>query len=56
MPIKDAQVFFNRANQADLIEVLLNNPFDVDEFKNTVEDELAEKYLLWSWKERTALS
>ena len=54
MPIKDAQVFFNRANQADLIEVLLNNPFDVDEFKNTVEDELAERYLLWSWKERTA--
>ena len=54
MPIKDAQVFFNRANQADLIEVLLNNPFDVDEFKNNVEDELAERYLLWSWKERTA--
>ena len=54
MPIKDAEVFFNRVNQADLIEVLLNNPFDVDEFKNNVEDELAEKYLLWSWKERTA--
>ena len=54
MPIKDAQVFFNRANQADLIEVLLNNPFDVDKFKNNVEDELAERYLLWSWKERTA--
>ena len=46
--------FFNRVNQADLIEVLLNNPFDVDEFKNNVEDELAERYLLWSWKERTA--
>ena len=54
MPIKDAQVFFNRANQADLIEVLLNNPFDVDKFKNNVEDELAERYSLWSWKERTA--
>ena len=54
MPIKDAQVFFNRVNQADLIEVLLNNPFDVDEFKNNLEDELAERYLLWSWKERTA--
>ena len=54
MPIKDAKVFFNRANKADLIEVLLNNPFDVDEFKNNVEDELAERYLLWSWKERTA--
>ena len=54
MPIKDAQVFFNRANKADLIEVILENPFDVDEFKNNVEDELAEKYLLWSWKERTA--
>ena len=55
MPIKDAQVFFNRANQADLIEVLLNNPFDVDKFKNNVENELAERYLLWSWKERTAV-
>ena len=54
MPIKDAKVFFNRANKADLIEVLLNNPFEVDEFKNNVEDELAERYLLWSWKERTA--
>ncbi len=54
MPIKDAQVFFNRVNQADFIEVLLNNPFDVDEFKNNVEDELAQRYFLWSWKERTA--
>ena len=54
MPIKDAQVFFNRVNQADLIEVLLHHPFDVDEFKNNVEDELAERYFLWSWKERTA--
>ena len=54
MPIKDAQVFFNRVNQADLIEVLLKNPFDVDQFKNNLEDELAERYLLWSWKERTA--
>ena len=54
MPIKDAKVFFNRANKADLIEVLLNNPFEVDEFKDNIEDELAERYLLWSWKERTA--
>ena len=54
MPIKDAQVFFDRANKADLIEVFLENPFDVDEFKNDIADELAEKYFLWSWKERTA--
>ena len=54
MPIKDAQTFFNRVNKADLIEVLLENPFEVDEFKKTVADELAQKYFLWSWKERTA--
>ena len=54
MPLKDAQAFFNRVNKADLIEVLLENPFEVDEFKKTVADELAEKYFLWSWKERTA--
>ena len=54
MPIKDAQVFFDKDNKADLIEVFLENPFDVDEFKNNVADELAEKYFLWSWKERTA--
>ena len=54
MPIEDAQTFFNRANKADLIAVLLENPFKVDEFKNNIADELAEKYFLWSWKERTA--
>ena len=54
MPIKDAQVFFNRANKADLIEVILENPFDVDEFKKNIADELGERYFLWSWKERTA--
>ena len=54
MPIKDAQTFFNRVNKADLIEVLLENPFEVDEFKKTIPDELVERYFLWSWKERTA--
>ena len=54
MPIKDAQAFFDKVNKADLIEVLLENPFEVDEFKKTVADELAEKYFLWSWKDRTA--
>ena len=54
MPIKDAQVFFNRADKADLIEVILENPFDVDEFKKNIADELGGRYFLWSWKERTA--
>ena len=54
MPIKDAQVFFNRADKADLIEVILENPFDVDEFKKNIADEIGERYFLWSWKERTA--
>ena len=54
MPIKDAQVFFNRANKVDLIEVILENPFDVDEFKKNIAGELGERYFLWSWKERTA--
>ena len=54
MPIKDAQDFFNRVNKADSIEVLLENPFEVDKFKKTVADELEERYFLWSWKERTA--
>ena len=54
MPIKDAQVFFNRADKADLIEVILENPFDVDEFKKNIADEIGERYFLWSWKERPA--
>ena len=54
MPIKDAQIFFNRANTADLIEVLLENPFDVEKFKKNIGDDLAERYFLWSWKERSA--
>ncbi len=54
MPIKDAQVFFNKDNKADSIEVILENPFDVDEFKKNIIDELGERYFLWSWEERTA--
>ena len=54
MPIRNAQTFFNKENKADLIEVFLENPFEVDKFKNNFPEELLDKYSLWSWEDRTA--
>ena len=54
MPIRTAQEFFNKENKADMIEVLINNPFSVERFKESISEINKDNYIIWSWKDRTA--
>tara|TARA_X000001036_G_scaffold287711_1_gene267319 strand:- start:589 stop:1860 length:1272 start_codon:yes stop_codon:yes gene_type:complete len=54
MPIRTAQEFFNKENKADMIEVLINNPFSVERFKESIREISQDNYIIWSWKDRTA--
>ncbi len=54
MPIKFAQEFFNKEGKADMIEVLINNPFSVERFKESIIEISKNDYIFWSWKDRTA--
>ena len=55
MPIGIAQEFFNKEKKADMIEVLINNPFSVESFKQSISEINKDNYIIWSWKDRTAV-
>ncbi len=54
MPLSSAQEFFNKEKKADMIEVLIDNPFSVDHFKESISEINKNNYIIWSWKDRTA--
>ena len=54
MPMKSAQEFFNKENKADMIEVLIDDPFSVESFKDNLSEIDMKNYVIWSWKDRTA--
>ena len=54
MPIGTAQEFFNKEKKADMIEVLINNPFSVELFQESISELNKDNYIIWSWKDRTA--
>ncbi len=54
MPISAAQDFFNKEKKADMIEVLINNPFSVESFEKSINEINKNNYIIWSWKDRTA--
>ena len=38
-----------------MIEVLINNPFSVERFKQSISEINKDNYIIWSWKDRTAV-
>ena len=51
MPIFDAQMFFNKENQIDKINVLVKDPNKVNEIQENLENSLGNDYEIWTWKD-----
>ena len=51
MPLLDAQEFFNKENQIDKINVLIENPLKTEETKLNLKNLLGSDYEIWTWKD-----
>ncbi|MFL2812900.1 MAG: lipoprotein-releasing ABC transporter permease subunit [Paracoccaceae bacterium] len=51
MPLFDAQIFFNKENQIDKINVLVKDPNKVNEIQENLENSLGTDYDIWTWKD-----
>ena len=51
MPLLDAQMFFNKENQIDKINVLIKDPNKVNEIQESLENSLSNDYEIWTWKD-----
>ena len=51
MPLLDAQEFFNKENQIDKINVLIENPLKMEETKLNLKNLLGSDYEIWTWKD-----
>ena len=51
MPLLDAQEFFNKENQIDKINVLIENPSKTEETKLNLKNLLGSDYEIWTWKD-----
>ena len=53
MPFDQAQVYFNREDAADEIEVMVVNPEAIDSFTPALLGASGQHGLLWSWRDRS---
>ena len=51
MPLFDAQMFFNKENQIDKINVLVKDPNKVNEIQENLANSLGNDYDIWTWKD-----
>ena len=51
MPFAEAQGYFNREGRADEIEVMVENPDDVDSYAAPLLQAAGERALLWTWRD-----
>ena len=51
LPLEEAQVFFGREGAADEIEVLVDNPSEVDDMRAPLQEALGPSAILWTWKD-----
>ena len=47
----DAQMFFNKDNQIDKINVLVKDPNKVNEIQENLANSLGNDYDIWTWKD-----
>jgi len=52
MPLTEAQLFFNQENQAQTIEIFLDDPDSVDAMKPLVEEAAQQPIFLSDWRQR----
>ena len=51
MPLFEAQMFFNKENQIDKINVLVKDPNKVNEIQENLANSLGNDYDIWTWKD-----
>jgi len=52
MPFAEAQVFFNREGVADEVEVMVEEPEEIERYAAALTAAGGERALLWTWKDR----
>jgi lipoprotein-releasing system permease protein len=52
LPLKEAQAFFNKENEASVVEVFVDNPEAMDAFRVLVEMSIARPLIVTDWRER----
>ena len=52
MPLTEAQLYFNMENQAQTIEIFVDNPDDVDALKPAIEEAAQRPVYLADWRQR----
>jgi len=51
MPFVEAQSFFNKEGRADEIEVMVENPDDIESYGNAILAAAGPAAMLWTWKD-----
>lgn len=51
MPFSEAQIYFNREGVADELEIMVEDPEDVDRFAQALIEAGGERTLLWTWRD-----
>jgi len=51
LPLNEAQFYFDREGTVDEIEVLVENPDRIDDYRAAITDAIGPTKLLWSWKD-----
>ena len=54
MPFKIAQEYFDRANLADEIEVLVKNPEQIEKITEELSNVTNGNFLFWTWKDASS--
>lgn len=51
VPLGEAQSYFNREGTVDEVEVLVENPDQIDNYRAAIGDAIGPSKILWSWKD-----
>ncbi len=52
MPLPEAQLFFNRDNEATVIEIFLHNPEEIDSVRQSLDLSASRPMIMTDWRER----
>ena len=51
MPLKNAQIYFNREGRVDEFEVMVNAPENIDDIRFALISSLPNEALIWTWRD-----
>lgn len=54
LPLEEAQLYFNKENQVDVIDIYVDDPDKVDEYRADVENAANRQLFLTDWRQRNA--